>query len=73
MLSCQVQYRTKEEVDRTGRVRVASMLEKDIVWAERLPRHESEVRSREGLFVVPKLHAFIVKQGMTCIAQEERA
>jgi hypothetical protein len=68
-----VQYRTEEEIDQTVRVQVASMLEKDIVWAERLLRRESEMRSREGSFMVPKLHAFIVKQGMTCIAQEERA
>jgi hypothetical protein len=71
MLSCLVQYKTKEEVDQTVRVRVVSMLEKDIVWAEWLPRRESEVRSREGSFMVLKFHAFVVKQGTTCIAQEE--
>jgi hypothetical protein len=73
MLSHLVQYRTKEEVDRTVRVQVASMLEKDIIQAERLPRCESEVRNRKGSFVVLKLHAFIGRQGTTCIAQEERA
>jgi hypothetical protein len=49
------------------------MLEKDNVRAEQLPRRESEMRSREESFVVPKLHTFVVKQGTTCIAQEERA
>jgi hypothetical protein len=46
------------------------MLEKDNVWAKQLPRRESEVRSRKGSFVVPKLYAFIGRQGTTCIAKK---
>jgi ppGpp synthetase/RelA/SpoT-type nucleotidyltranferase len=71
MLSHLVQYKTKEEVNWTVGVRVALMLEKDIVRAEQLLRHKSKVRSQEGSFMVPKFHVFVVKQGTTCIAQEE--
>jgi hypothetical protein len=63
--------RTKEEVDQTIREQVASMLKKDNVQAEQLPRCKSEMRSREGLFGVPKLHTFNGRQGTTYIAQEE--
>jgi hypothetical protein len=47
------------------------MLEKDIVQAERLPRHESENMSQKESFGALKLYTFVVKQGTTCIAQEE--
>jgi hypothetical protein len=47
------------------------MLEKDIIWAEWLPRCEGKDMSRRGSLVVPKLYVFDGRQGTTCIAQEE--